>query len=212
MASEEKTAMDLTNPIVLVLLAMCAFFTARFVIWCVKTNFRTVAIAIAVLAAITAWMYSRGLGPSQNVIGLSLYTGVMSLFGVAVARPQKKAQYCGDMAKALSDSDRTILAYQHFLDGKMSWKDLTSNMTQLGNAWSGVTPEGMKLAPPVRDAIAEVEQFDFGEEGAQMLKAAWTLISGDDVALQQAKAGWEIQRQKHFQEVIRRKQGECGCK
>lgn len=84
-------------------------------------------------------------------------------------------------------------------------------MTELGNAWEGVTPEGKKLPQVVQEAVAEVEKFDFGEEGQQVLRLFWKTISDSDVGLQREKAKIEIERQQHFDDVLLRKMKENRC-
>jgi hypothetical protein len=95
---------------------------------------------------------------------------------------------------------------------------MRSRLVEVGNALEGVNSEGKKLPQSVQEAIAEVEQREFNEEGVQALKLVpfiWRALREETPAAQDAltkeRIQHEIVRQKHFDEVVTRMRKENGC-
>lgn len=160
----------------------------------------SLAVAAVLVVLIFAALWSIG---AQGKAIVSWLTGA--------ARSPKDPAACQDLRSALSDSEQVVAGYKQFLAGETAWNDLVSKLVPIGNAWEGAVGPGDKAPQAVKEAIEEVEAFDFGEEGSQMLKLTWVAISADQAELQRAKAEIEIQRQEHFNDVIRRKMRENNC-
>ena len=126
-------------------------------------------------------------------------------------RPEGAMDVCQQLQQALDNSQGVIHLYERFLAGQVDWKTVKSQTTEVGNAAQGVVGEGLNAPQAVQEAIAELEEFEFGEEGVQGLDIFWGVISEDENEVRKRWAKLEIDRQKHFNEIVLRKMKEQGC-
>lgn len=122
----------------------------------------------------------------------------------------EKSTICHQLSDALSNSADLINVYEKFLQGELTWEYVHSHTVELGNASQGVTGAGKSLPKVVQDAVNEVENFEFGEEGFQIAKLFLSSL-GTERSLQETHVRIEIERQKHLNEIIKKAMISRGC-
>jgi hypothetical protein len=117
---------------------------------------------------------------------------------------------CDALRTQLENSGRVITLYRKFLAGNVTWKEVQSQIQEVGNAAQGVTGAGHALPQVVQDAIAEVESFGL-EEIQQGGALFWELLVGDEESFHIQWVTNEIERQQHLNLVLIEAMYKHGC-
>jgi hypothetical protein len=120
-----------------------------------------------------------------------------------------KVNPCEDLRSALSGSKQVIELFREFLDRKITWDQMQSQRTPIGNAAQGVVGAGQAMPQIVQQAIKEVESWGL-EEMWQGGRQLWSVLWGSE-ATQRQWATNEIERQEHFNLVLVRYMQENAC-